>query len=100
MILSRQNLKGGRKVAGFPLREEEGRLGYFLGYCEGCNQSMLLCMQDRDLLVATFHYEDKTLQQVRKLLKPKISLLDNLLKWLVNWLRKYMDTPTQLIDNI
>jgi len=99
MILTRQSIKGGRKVTGFPIREENGHLGYFLGYCPcGCNEQVMMCLQDRDLLVACFHHEDKTLEKLRGLIKPKLSLYESFLKWLGEWIAR--KTTPGFVDNI
>ncbi len=99
MILTHQNIRGGKKVTGFPIREQDGLLGYFLGYCPGCNESVLMSMRDRDILIATFHCEEKTIKKIKELIKPKISLMDSLLKKLAEWINKHLSNPS-LVDNI
>lgn len=100
MILTRQNLKGGKRVKGFPIREENGQLGYFLGYCPGCNECVMMCMQDRDLLMATFAYSDKTLKKVRKLIEPKEDISETFLRWVGERINQKLNSQRQVVDNL
>ena len=44
MLMTRQNLKQGRPLQGFPIHADEvsGRFGYKLGYCSHCNEPILI----------------------------------------------------------
>lgn len=44
MLITRQNSKGGPKIQNFPIDEDKntGMFGYKIGYCEGCNEPILL----------------------------------------------------------
>jgi hypothetical protein len=70
MIISRQNLKGGKRLKGFTITEENGTIGYKLGYCSHCNEPLIMCLRDRDELIATFHCADETYKKVKRLLDP------------------------------
>lgn len=85
MLISRKNQIGGRRLTSFPIREEQGTLGYLLGYCRGCNESLLMALQDRDELIATFHCSDETLKKVKQILTPKFSLEQKFRKWVIKW---------------
>lgn len=94
MYVSRKNLVGGRRLTHFPIRQEGDRLGYLLGYCGGCNEQILMGMQDRDELVATFHCSDETYQKLKQILTPKFSLEQKFRRWVVKWANgKMQETP-------
>jgi len=48
MFLTRKNLKGGRRLVDFPICEDEKTLqfGFKIGYCEGCNEPLLVRISD------------------------------------------------------
>lgn len=85
MFLTRKNLNGGRRLNGFPIREQDGRLGYLLGYCDHCNEMVLMAMQQRDELIATFHCSDDTYKKLKKILEPKLTLYSVFIKWVAKW---------------
>jgi hypothetical protein len=99
MYLSRKNQRGGRKLTSFPIREEAGKLGYLLGYCDNCNEQLLMALQERDELIATFHCSDETYQKIKKILTPKFSLWHRGLRWVVKWLNGKMIEVPLLVDN-
>jgi len=99
MILTRKNIKGGRRIVGFPIREEDGMIGMFLGYCPcGCNEQILMALRDRDVLMAAFHCEDETVVKVKKLLRPKTTITDSFVKRVGEWANKKLQP--ELVDNI
>lgn len=94
MFLSRKNQNGGRRLTTFPIRQEDDRLGYLLGYCKGCNEPLLMALQDREDLMAIFYCSDDGLEKIKKILTPKFSLGQRIIKWGVKWLNgKIMETP-------
>ncbi len=99
MFLTRQNAKGGKKVMKFQIVEEESRLGYKIGYCGHCNETILIPLQDRDWIVANFHYEDKTLEKLRQILTPKISFRQQMRDWLIRKLSGAVASSQLAVDN-
>lgn len=83
MMLTRQNLKGGPKLKKFPLEEINGALGYKVGYCEGCNEPLLLRTLDAREILAHLHYSEEAYAKLLKNLKPKLSFKKRLIKYLV-----------------
>lgn len=91
MMLTRKNLKGGRELGpkSFPLEEIDGRLGYKLGYCEGCNEPILIRTTDTREMLAHFHYSEEAYKKLLNDLKPKFSFKKRFIKWLVGLLGEY-----------
>lgn len=74
MLLSRQNLNGGKPLRGFPLEEENGVLGYKLGYCSGCNERVLVRTIDARYVLAHFHIGENDAKDLLKKLTPRVTL--------------------------
>lgn len=83
MFLTRKNLKGGRRLKGFPLVEENGMIGTKLGYCENCNESILIKTADKQEMLTYFHLSTNAYKEIVEKLKPKLSFRKRLIKWLV-----------------
>jgi len=94
MLLSRQNLKGGRMLKGYPLEEENGVLGRKLGYCGRCNESILVRTTDAKEILAYFAVGEEEYQKLLKKLRPKIHWKERLIKWLGGYV-----SSAQLVDN-
>lgn len=84
MLLTRKNLKGGRKLKEFPLVEEQGIIGYKLGYCCNCNEQLLLALRDSQEVLAHLFYSQKNYKKLIEKLKPKFSLKIRLAKWIID----------------
>lgn len=58
MFITRQNLRGGAKLRGFPLAEDKdsGFLGYKIGYCSGCNKDLLMRTIEIGQVVEKFYH--------------------------------------------
>lgn len=89
MFLTRKNLNGGRPFTGFPLVEIEGCIGRKLGYCEHCNEPILVKTIDVKDIMAYFWYTEKEYKNVIDLLQPKIAVKTRLIKWLVGKLGEH-----------
>lgn len=53
MLITRQNQKGGPKLKSCPIDidEKSGNFGYKIGYCDGCNEPLLIRTLDlREIL--------------------------------------------------
>lgn len=98
-MLSRRNLKAGVSLKKFPLEEENGQLGYKVGYCEGCNERLLIRTIDMKHLMAYFHYSEETYKKLLENLKPKFSFRKRLIKWLVGKLGEYPAIVEQAVHN-
>lgn len=83
MFLTRKNLNGGRKLHSFPLCEENGILGTKIGYCDHCNEQILLKTSDRDEIIAYLWKSKETYKMILNKLQPRISFKDKFLKWIV-----------------
>lgn len=88
-MISRKNLKAGRKLKSFPLEEVNGSLGYKIGYCEGCNETILLRTIDAREILAHLHYSEEAYSKLLNDLKPKFSIKKRFIKWLVGLLGEY-----------
>lgn len=96
MMLSRKNLKAGVKLKGYPLEEENGNLGFKVGYCEGCNEPLLFRTIDTQDILAKLFYATEKYDKLLEDLKPKFSFKKRLIKWLVGKLGEYpimIDSP-------
>lgn len=73
VIISRQNMKGGPALKGYPLDEDPdtGQLGHKLGYCPGCNNPLLIRTLDMRDIVAKFGTTINEYEGIFKRLKPK-----------------------------
>lgn len=83
MMLSRKNLKGGVVLKTFPLTEERGYLGYKLGYCDGCNEPILIRTIDTQEVLSFLFYSTEQYKKLLKNLKPKISFKKRFIKWII-----------------
>jgi len=98
MFLTRKNKNGGRRMRDFPIREQQGRLGYCLGYCDNCNEEILLALQEREEIMAVLRCSDETYKKLKKILTPKLSFTQILIKWIAKWINgKLVEMP--IVDN-
>lgn len=98
-MITRKNLKGGRRLTNFPLVTEEraGTLGYKLGYCEGCNEPLCIKLGDVQEVLAHLFYSQKQHKHLIAKLMPKISFRRRFIKWLIGRLGEY--PSTELVHN-
>ncbi len=79
MILSRKNAIGGKRLTKCPLEEENGVLGYKLGYCGHCNEPILVRTIDAREILALLWIGEDDVKSLLKKLRPKI----NWREWLI-----------------
>ena len=89
MILTRKNLKGGRQLNSFPLLTENGQLGYKLGYCNGCNEPILIKTLDTQEILSHLFHSQNTYKNLLRKLQPKIPITKKIIKWLIGKLGEY-----------
>lgn len=82
MLMTRANLNGGRRLHGFPLQEENGSLGYKLGYCSHCNEPILVRTIEAGEIMAHFKIGEGEYKNLLKKLRPKLHWRDYVIKWL------------------
>lgn len=82
MLLSRANLKGGKPLKHFPLESVDDVLGYKIGYCINCNESIHIKTLDARLFSCHFQMGEDEYKNLLKKLRPKIHWKDRLIKWL------------------
>lgn len=74
MFLTRQNAKGGKEITKFcQIENENGRLGYKIGYCDHCNHKILLSFSDAEYIASMFPSYEET-SNIFKELKEKTRL--------------------------
>lgn len=99
MLITRKNLRGGRHLKTFPLVEENGLLGYQMGYCGcGCNERLLLRTIDAQEILAFLFYSQKEYKKLIHKLTPKVSFSQRLMRWLIGKLGGPV-TQNRLVDN-
>lgn len=82
MMISRKNLRGGRRLEGFPLVEEQGLLGYKVGYCEGCNEPIVIRTIDVREVVDNFGVSDDVYRRSFNLFKDRQPMKHRVIHWL------------------
>lgn len=97
MILTRKNLLGGRELKSFPLVEENGMLGYKLGYYEGCNEPVLLKTTDCQEILAHLFSSQKSYKTLLSRLEIKEPLKRRLIRWVIGKLGEY--PQARLVEN-
>lgn len=80
MLMTRQNLNGGKPLKGFPLEEENGSLGYKIGYCSHCNEPWRVRTIDAREILTHFSIGEDEHKNLLKKLRPKISWREYLIK--------------------
>jgi hypothetical protein len=94
MMITRKNANGGKPLTKCPLQEENGVLGYKIGYCGGCNEPILVRTIDaRDILAMLWIGEDDVKNLLKKL-RPKIKLRE----WLIRRLGGYVASSQLAVD--
>lgn len=88
MLLTRKHLRAGRALTGFPLCEEDGLLGYKLGYCKGCNESILIRTSDSQEILAYLFRSQKQYKKLINRLAPKYPFKRRFIRWLVGKLEE------------
>lgn len=91
--MSRANLNGGKPLKGFPLEEEDGMLGYKIGYCSHCNEPWRVRTIDARDILTHFMIGEQECKNLLKKLKPKTTLKEYLIKWLGG-------LPNKTVDNL
>ena len=89
MLITRKNANGGRQLKTFPLVQENGLLGYQLGYCPNCNERLLLRTLDTQEVLAHLFHSQKQYKKLIHNLTPKISLQRRFIRWLIGRLGEY-----------
>lgn len=97
MMLTRKNLLGGRRLKEFPLVEETGHLGFKLGYCEGCNEPVLVSTLDTQEILAHLFYSQKKYKKLLSRLEIKETFKKRFIKWIIGKLGEY--PQQQLVEN-
>lgn len=83
MFLTRRNKFAGRPLAHFPLVELDGFLGIKIGYCDHCNEPVLLKKEDKDVIMAQLWKTEKVYKNIIKKLELKDSFKKRLIKWVI-----------------
>ncbi len=84
MLITRKNLNGGRHLKSFPLVEQEGIMGYQIGYCAcGCNERLIMKKLDAQEILAHLFYSQKEYKKLLDNLTPRISFKGKVAKWLI-----------------
>jgi hypothetical protein len=83
MLFTRRNFKAGRPLKTFPLEEENGVLGFKLGYCSNCNEAIHLSRTDSQEILASLFRAQKEYKKLLLKLEPKFTIRHKLIKWLV-----------------
>lgn len=98
MLITRKNINGGRQLKTYPLVEENGQLGFQLGYCGcGCNEKLLLRTTDSQEILAHLFHSQKQYKNLIHKLTPKISFQKRFIRWLIGKLGEYpVMVPTDL----
>lgn len=85
MLITRKNLRGGRHLKTFPLVQENGLLGYQIGYCGcGCNEKLLLRTLDTQEILAHLFSSQKEYKKLIERLAPKTSFKTRVARWLIS----------------
>lgn len=95
-MITRKNLKGGRRLTDFPLVTDEraGTLGFKLGYCEGCNEPVCLRTLDAQEVLAYLFRSQKQYKHLIQKLTPKISFKQGMIRWAAKWVNgKLQEVP-------
>lgn len=96
MLITRKNARGGRNIKTFPLKTENGLMGYQIGYCANCNECLLLRTIDTQELLAHLFHSQKQYKDLIKKLEPNISFKIKLRDWLI---RKLGGNVASLVEN-
>lgn len=86
MLITRKHTFAGKPLTRFPLEEENGLLGYKVGYCPGCNEPLLLRTVDAQYILARLYHSTKEYEKLLNELKPKFSFKQKFIKWLIGLL--------------
>lgn len=65
MLITFQNAKGGPELHKFPLCEENGVMGYKVGYCSNCNNQLLFRTIDMGKILAYFKFSEDEYLHIR-----------------------------------
>lgn len=83
MLFTRRNFRAGRALKSFPLEEENGILGYKLGYCVSCNEAIHISRNDSQEILAHLFRSQIQYQKLIQKLEPKFTLRHKIIKWLI-----------------
>ena len=82
MLITRKNLRAGRPLQGFPLIGERGLLGYKVGYCEGCNEPIVIRTIDVREIVDNFGVSDDFYKHSFHLFGHREPIKHRVIRWL------------------
>lgn len=101
MLITRKNARGGRHLKTFPLVQENGFMGYQLGYCAcGCNEKLIIRTTDTQEILAHLFHSQKEYKKLIAKLTPKNSFTERLIRWLVGKLGEYPVVQDRFVDNL
>jgi len=91
MLVTRQNLKGGRPLSGFPITEISGVLAYKIGYCEHCNNSIGIKTTQVREMIDFFGLTELKYRDLLDKFQPKIGIKE----WLIRLLGGVPQNPVE-----
>src|SRR6266481_6189860 len=97
MLLTRKNLRAGQRLQSnsFPIEIDEKTMltGYKLGYCDRCNDPIIVQLREAREIAENFHgsitFYFETIKHLTKQSKPNVPFTVRIAKWLINSNEEY-----------